>query len=75
MRCPYCAHEEPSHALACPRPDGKFDRDLREIWEDGYRAGRAGKECMEQTPTYRLGWGRGVVSLEEAQNGCDWRDY
>lgn len=64
--------------------EGSIERKLYMVsWEDGYRDGRAGTEKFFQYPStpkeehdqtlteaaYLLGYGRGEVALEEAENG------
>jgi hypothetical protein len=64
---------------------GSIERKLyMASWQGGYDDGRAGKllrfaypstpeQKQAQTPTeaaYHLGYGRGEVALEEAENGC-----
>jgi hypothetical protein len=67
-RCHYCQWGHPQHAEACPQSDKAKQALWRKGWDEGY----LGLESPSNNdPTFRLGFGQGVVALEEAQNGCD----
>lgn len=79
MECRYCGYKKGSHHSACPSALCTGGAERREIWQGGFNDGRAGKTEMSQNATYLLGYGVGIVALEEAQNGfnpvtegCQW---
>jgi len=71
MCCKFCEYGNDRHATDCPRTTPGAD----ERYEEGYRAGRSGKERTESAmkdPAYSYGYLRGERALENAQNGCSW---
>ena len=75
MKCVYCAWEQ-SHDSNCPESQAlKIQGNARLEYNKGYRLGRAGENCPpSMSGIYRLGYQRGVVALEEAENGHDGRE-
>ena len=76
--CHYCGYGEPGHNVACP--DSMMTAAAKAVahksWEAGYQDGRSGKPMRtDASATYSLGYGRGVVALEEAENGYDPRRF
>lgn len=72
MRCSRCAWEQ-GHDPSCPEQiqDVALKEAVLRDYDEGYRAGRSGLEIRSNKGPYKLGWGRGVVALEEAENGYD----
>jgi hypothetical protein len=73
MKCFMCAWER-FHDTRCPEaqpPNFKAGAYLER--SRGYQAGRSGEGIGDgpNEPSYVLGYGRGVVALEEAENGFD----
>jgi len=64
MDCYYCGWKNGHHDPNCPQ-------EKNNDWEQGYSDGRAGLPNQRDDPVYLLGYGRGVVALEEAENGFD----
>lgn len=79
MNCLFCgwsrAHE--CHDISCPERASSEDK--KQVLADnqrGYRDGRYGLDLSDkENMAYRLGWCRGVVALEEYENGHDPRFY
>ena len=76
MKC-YMCNWECFHDTRCPEaapPNLKAGQRLE--YQQGYRAGRSGNGIGEGSVTgaYTMGYGRGVVALEEAENGYDPRE-
>lgn len=75
MRCLYCGYSEGGHDLRCPESmSGEEKAQAHKFWRVGYDHGRSGdseEELDEPHPSYDLGYGRGVVVLEELENGHD----
>ncbi|TSC84313.1 MAG: hypothetical protein G01um101413_608 [Parcubacteria group bacterium Gr01-1014_13] len=71
--CPYCSYGEPGHDKACPESmSGQAKVLAQKSCQAGYRQGRSGKpEPTDASASYSLGYGRGIVALEEAENGYD----
>jgi hypothetical protein len=71
--CCLCGWYDKGHDKACP--ELAIPEDRKKALSDnqrGYKDGRFGLELSDrETPSYRLGWRRGVVALEEAENGHD----
>jgi hypothetical protein len=66
-RCHYCAWSGGKHDDACP----SSVKSNMAFWRAGWTAGRSGKERAlgyGDHPAYNLGYLRGEVALEEAQN-------
>lgn len=77
MQCDRCRYHNGNHDVACPESmSGVTKLQAMVNWTEGYRAGRSGEAKPHgASRTYSLGYGIGVVSLEEAENGCpdlDW---
>lgn len=69
-RCSYCRQgrsEKGSivHKTGCPQVIPAFMHKYRKGWDDG----RTWKPEASQDPTYVIGYGNGVCSAEEAENG------
>ena len=60
------------HKLGCPTVIPAFKKLWDEGWGDGYQSR---KEALDH-PTYLMGYGVGIVSGEEAENGWNprWND-
>lgn len=75
MRCLYCGYSEGKHSEACPESmSGDAKVQAHKVWQDGYRLGRGALSLETKrmlAATYNLGYGQGVVALEEAENGHD----
>ena len=69
--CLYCRFSGMEHDDACPESmSGDEKKQAKEVWVAGYHMGRSGDErpTIVHSPLI-LGHLRGVVALEEAQNG------
>ncbi len=72
-QCHYCGRRLVSgqkhiiHLTGCPQVIAAH----KPIWLKGWEEGRVGKVCepSSQNPTYVMGFGKGVVALEEMENG------
>ena len=75
--CHYCGYGEPGHDKACPESmSGEAKIRAHKVWEAGYQMARSGRQNpTDPSATYSLGYGRGVVALEEAENGYDPRRF
>lgn len=62
--CYFCGWREGKHDPYCPRKETVE-------WKEGKSDGRSGKDAAHRGPVYQLGFGRGVVAREEAENGFD----
>ena len=75
MRCLYCGYSEGGHNVACPESvSGDAKAKAHKAWQEGYRLGRGGRgerPAVDMSAAYNLGYGQGVVALEEAENGFD----
>lgn len=71
--CCYCRFGAGKHDVACPASmSGDAKVQAHKTWDAGYRTGRSGKpKPTDASATYSLGYGRGVVALEEYENGHD----
>jgi hypothetical protein len=74
--CHYCGYGEGGHDKACPESmTGEAKIVADKSWEAGYRVGRStgdeDEEPAEVSATFSLGYGRGIVAKEEAENGFD----
>ena len=72
--CYYCAWRNGHHDPHCPQRQLHSETVFvlhKTLWEAGYKKGRGGQEPTNDDPVYMLGYGRGVVALEEAENGFD----
>jgi hypothetical protein len=74
MKCHYCGYQNDTHDSLCPKPGTV----AMEIWNRGFRDGRAGKDCASHSlesyhRLYQMGWNQGNIALEEAANGHDGR--
>ncbi len=76
-RCCYCRFGIGKHDEACPESmSGDAKIQAYKAWDAGYRMGRSGKEKpTDASATYSLGYGYGVVALEEYENGYDGREF
>lgn len=74
MDCLDCGWKEGGHDPACP---GLAPEDLerRAQYKNGRSDGRQAKSQASSDPTYLLGYHKGIVALEEAQNGCQTWGY
>lgn len=63
-KCPYCSWRDNKHDPRCPQQ-------YSPQWDRGWKDGRSGKSMQEDDEEYNLGWGEGLVALEEAENGYD----
>lgn len=67
MDCSYCRGSF-EHNPNCPKSaPNNFGRRTR--WMEGYSDGRRGSSSNSEDPSYSLGYDRGLVALEEAENG------
>ena len=75
MQCVYCGWRRGGHDPQCPNAmsQGSVERETALAdFRRGRDHGRGGKEPEPNSnPAYMLGWGQGVVALEEAENGYD----
>jgi hypothetical protein len=70
VRCYYCDRQG-GHDPNCP----ELVPENLESWQLGQSHGRGGQDPLSDSPVYVMGWLRGNVALEEAENGCDWVTY
>lgn len=74
-QCWRCNHSGGKHNEACPEGmSGAQKAQAKEFYDKGYRQGRGGKQLADPNPSYNLGYLRGVVALEEAENGEPFSD-
>ena len=66
MKCFLCDWANGHHDLNCPKEE-------TDNWRLGYNDGRSGEEPGSIDAVYLLGWNRGNVAREEAENGHDYR--
>lgn len=65
MDCYYCGWKNGYHNPHCPKENNP-------TWNSGNNDGSSGKEPKQiDDKVYMLGWSRGVIALEERQNGYD----
>ena len=67
MKCYHCSYLAGAHDPACPKlPDNV---ESLSIWTDGWYEGRVGMPMTpDMGPAWKLGYLRGEIALEEAQN-------
>lgn len=71
VKCSWCGWYKGAHETACPDVAENKEAAIKD-YQRGYRVGRSGLDLSDkENATYRLGWGRGLVGLEEAENGYD----
>lgn len=66
-KCSYCDRPENAHHEACPG----VNKNSQSEWNQGYTDGRSNRASKDLGPTYKLGYGHGVVAQEETENGFD----
>lgn len=64
MSCHYCGWHDNRHDPNCPKPSTP----AMERWGQGWNDGRKGKPKASNDVHYLMGWMRGEVALETAQN-------
>jgi hypothetical protein len=50
----------------------KFFPAKAKLWQEGESAGRSGKPQAQDDPSYVLGYLKGEIAREEAENGEPW---
>ena len=73
MGCHYCGYHNDNHSPDCPKDSPELMRN----WQEGWNAGHRGETPPDEggDPRYGMGFLRGVVALEAAQNGSGWVRY
>lgn len=76
MSCRICGYHDGHHDTKTPRPEVSDDRvsDML-VWDKGYEDGRSGEPESNPDPRYMLGYLRGEIAAEEAENGSEWVTY
>ena len=65
--CYYCGFGHPAHHDACPRENPT----KQALWRKGWESGRKGLSYQKRAdPIFQLGWIKGEVALETAENTC-----
>jgi hypothetical protein len=68
MSCYFCGWHKGGHSPNCPAGDRAAEARFRKGWDEG-KSGALNPSSDE--PAFVLGFHRGEVALEEAQNGFD----
>ena len=69
MQCFMCSWAGGKHDPACPDAGLADANKKKNQYFNGYRAGKAGKDCACEDPSYHLGWTHGDIEADKLANG------